>query len=119
MPCGRRIVSESTLTSHINAARKAIGDSGQNQRLLRTIARKGFRFVGDVNEYRQSLRRGQHRARRTGQNHRRGAGPPRQALNCRAPVPKPKRRHRAGVLHRRRSGSSIITALSRIRWLSR
>ena len=45
-----RIVSESTLTSHINSARKAIGDSGQNQRLLRTIARKGFRFVGDVSE---------------------------------------------------------------------
>jgi len=45
-----RIVSESTLTSHINAARKAVGDSGQNQRLLRTIARKGFRFVGDVSE---------------------------------------------------------------------
>ena len=45
-----RIVSESTLARHINAARKAIGDSGQNQRLLRTIARKGFRFVGDVSE---------------------------------------------------------------------
>ena len=45
-----RIVSELTLTSHINAARKAIGDSGQKQRLLRTIARKGFRFVGDVSE---------------------------------------------------------------------
>jgi TolB-like protein len=45
-----RIVSESTLTSHINAARKAIGDSGRNQRLLRTIARRGFRFVGDVGE---------------------------------------------------------------------
>jgi DNA-binding winged helix-turn-helix (wHTH) protein len=36
-----RIVSESTLTSHINAARKAVGDSGQEQRLIRTIARKG------------------------------------------------------------------------------
>lgn len=45
-----RIVSESTLTSHINAARKAIGDSGKDQRLIRTIARKGFRFVGDVRE---------------------------------------------------------------------
>ncbi len=45
-----RIVSESTLTTQINAARKAIGDSGQNQRLLRTITRKGFRFVGDVSE---------------------------------------------------------------------
>ena len=47
---GGRIVSESTLTSHINAVRKAIGDSGEEQRLIRTIARKGFRFVGDVRE---------------------------------------------------------------------
>jgi DNA-binding winged helix-turn-helix (wHTH) protein len=45
-----RIVSESTLTSYVNAARKAISDSGQDQRLIRTIARKGFRFVGDVRE---------------------------------------------------------------------
>ena len=45
-----RIVSESTLTSHVNAVRKAIGDSGQEQRLIRTVARKGFRFVGDVRE---------------------------------------------------------------------
>jgi TolB-like protein/Tfp pilus assembly protein PilF len=45
-----RIVSESTLASHINAVRKAIGDTGQEQRLLRTVARKGFRFVGDVSE---------------------------------------------------------------------
>ena len=43
-----RIVSDSTLTSRINAARKAIGDSGRDQRLIRTIARKGFRFVGDA-----------------------------------------------------------------------
>jgi len=43
-----RSVSESTLTSRINAARKAIGDSGANQALIRTIARKGFRFVGAV-----------------------------------------------------------------------
>ena len=47
---GGRIVSESTLTSHINAVRKAIGDSGEEQRLIRTVARKGFRFVGDVRE---------------------------------------------------------------------
>ncbi|HUC48283.1 MAG TPA: winged helix-turn-helix domain-containing tetratricopeptide repeat protein [Xanthobacteraceae bacterium] len=45
---GGRIVSESTLTSRINAARKAIGDNGEEQRLIRTIARKGFRFVGEV-----------------------------------------------------------------------
>jgi TolB-like protein len=43
-----RIVSESTLTSRINAARKAVGDSGHDQSVIRTIARKGFRFVGEV-----------------------------------------------------------------------
>jgi TolB-like protein len=45
---GGRIVSESTLTSRINAARKAVGDSGGEQRLIRTIPRKGLRFVGEV-----------------------------------------------------------------------
>lgn len=43
-----RIVSESTLASHINAVRKAVGDNGQQQRVIRTVARKGFRFVADV-----------------------------------------------------------------------
>ena len=47
---GGRIISESTLTSHINAVRKAIGDSGEQQRLIRTFSRKGFRFVGKVIE---------------------------------------------------------------------
>jgi pimeloyl-ACP methyl ester carboxylesterase/DNA-binding winged helix-turn-helix (wHTH) protein len=47
---GGRIVSESTLSSRINAARKAVGDSGGQQGLIRTIARKGIRFVGTVNE---------------------------------------------------------------------
>jgi DNA-binding winged helix-turn-helix (wHTH) protein len=45
---GGRIVSDTTLTSRIYAARKAVGDSGQDQMLIRTIARKGFRFVGAV-----------------------------------------------------------------------
>ena len=45
-----RIVSESTLTSRINAARKALGDSGDEQALIRTVARKGFRFVGDLRD---------------------------------------------------------------------
>ena len=47
---GGRIISESTVKSHINAVRKAIGDTGEEQRLVRTIARKGYRFVGDVRE---------------------------------------------------------------------
>ena len=45
---GGRIVSDSSLTSRINAARKAIGDSGEEQRLIRTVARKGLRFIGAV-----------------------------------------------------------------------
>ena len=44
-----RIVSDSTLDSRINAVRKALGDSGGRQQFVRTIARKGFRFVGEVN----------------------------------------------------------------------
>jgi DNA-binding winged helix-turn-helix (wHTH) protein len=45
-----RTVSESTLTTHINAVRKAVGDSGEGQNLIRTVPRKGFRFVGEVRE---------------------------------------------------------------------
>jgi len=45
---GGRIVSDATLTSRIYAARKAVGDDGHGQKLIRTIARKGLRFVADV-----------------------------------------------------------------------
>ena len=43
-----RIVSESALSTRINAARSAIGDSGETQRFIRTSPRKGVRFVGEV-----------------------------------------------------------------------
>jgi DNA-binding winged helix-turn-helix (wHTH) protein/pimeloyl-ACP methyl ester carboxylesterase len=49
-----RIVSESTLTSRINAVRKAVGDSGEEQRLIRTVVRKGVRFIGEVAEKTES-----------------------------------------------------------------
>lgn len=45
-----RIVSDSTLASHINAVRKVVGDDGQRQRVIRTVARKGFRFAADIRE---------------------------------------------------------------------
>jgi TolB-like protein len=45
-----RTVSESTLTTCINGARCAIGDSGDDQRLIKTLPRKGIRFVGPVHE---------------------------------------------------------------------
>jgi adenylate cyclase len=47
---GGRVVSDSTLTSRINAARRAVGDDGERQALIRTIARKGVLFVGSVRE---------------------------------------------------------------------
>ena len=45
-----RIVSESALFNRINAARSAIGDTGDQQRLIKTLPRKGIRFVGEVRE---------------------------------------------------------------------
>src|SRR5919112_3072350 len=45
-----RIVSEAALSSRINAARKAIGDSGNDQIFIRTFHKRGFRFVGEVEE---------------------------------------------------------------------
>jgi DNA-binding winged helix-turn-helix (wHTH) protein len=45
-----RIVSEATLSSRVNSARAAIGDNGAEQRLIRTLPRKGVRFVGAVQE---------------------------------------------------------------------
>jgi TolB-like protein len=43
-----RIVSESALATCINAARAALGDSGDEQRLIKTFPRKGLRFIGTV-----------------------------------------------------------------------
>jgi TolB-like protein/tetratricopeptide (TPR) repeat protein len=49
-----RIVSESALSNRINAVRSAIGDNGEDQRLIRTVVRKGVRFIGDVHERHES-----------------------------------------------------------------
>lgn len=45
-----RIVSDAALTTRVNVARSAIGDNGEEQRLIKTLPRKGFRFVGAVRE---------------------------------------------------------------------
>jgi TolB-like protein/DNA-binding winged helix-turn-helix (wHTH) protein len=45
-----RIVSDAALTTRLNAVRRAIGDSGEQQRLVKTFPRKGFRFVGAVHD---------------------------------------------------------------------
>jgi TolB-like protein len=45
-----RVVSEAALTTRINAVRRALGDDGATQQLVRTFIRKGLRFVGDAVE---------------------------------------------------------------------
>jgi TolB-like protein/cytochrome c-type biogenesis protein CcmH/NrfG len=101
-----RVVSESTLTSRINAARKAVGDSGDEQVLIRTIARKGFRFVGALSD----------------------EPAPSPAEPARAAFPSPERPSIAVLPFVNMSGDpeqdyfsdgiseDIITALSKLRW---
>jgi TolB-like protein len=114
---GGRIVSESTLTSHINAVRKAIGDSGEEQQLLRTVPRKGFRFVGDVKEAQDPARTSE-------------IGPDTPAdLSRPEAIPLPNKPSIAVLPFQNLSGDpeqayfadgvveEIITALSRVRWL--
>jgi TolB-like protein len=50
-----RIVSDAALTTRVNVARSAIGDSGEEQRLIKTLPRKGLRFVGTVREAQRPL----------------------------------------------------------------
>ena len=83
-----RVVSESTLTSRINAARKAVGDSGGAQTLIKTVARKGFRFIG-------TLRRLGRRAGACGAFRAGATGDRRAALH------QYERRPRAGIFFRR------------------
>jgi TolB-like protein len=114
---GGRIVSDSTLTSRINAARRAVGDSGQAQKLIRTIARKGFRFVGDV------------RAQPDADESAHAGAAPEQAVEApRSALPLPDRPAIAVLPFLNMSGEpeqeyfsdgiseDIITALSKLRW---
>ena len=115
---GGRSVSDSTLTSRINAARNAVGDSGAEKKLIRTIARKGLRFVGEV------------RMQPTGAEPADAGGlPPDQAHEwSRAALPLPDRPAIAVLPFVNMSGDSeqdyfsdgisedIITALSKLRW---
>jgi DNA-binding winged helix-turn-helix (wHTH) protein len=47
---GNRFVSESALSSRIKSARRAVGDTGRDQRVIKTIYGRGYRFVADANE---------------------------------------------------------------------
>jgi len=43
-----RIVSEATISTCLKAARQAVGDDGRNQRFIKTVHGRGFRFVGAI-----------------------------------------------------------------------
>jgi len=43
-----RIISDAALTTRINGVRRALGDTGKDQHLIRTYRGKGFRFIGNV-----------------------------------------------------------------------
>ena len=115
---GGRSISNSTLTSRINAARNAVGDSGAEKKLIRTIARKGLRFVGEV------------RTQPIGAEPADASGPPPDQVHewSRAALPLPDRPAIAVLPFVNMSGDSeqdyfsdgisedIITALSKLRW---
>jgi TolB-like protein len=115
---GGRIVSDSTLTSRINAARKAVGDSGVDRILIRTVARKGPRFVGDVRVQSQGVEQAQATGPAPVESHE----PPRP------PLPLPDRPAIAVLPFTNMSGDpeqeyfsdgiseDLITALSKLRW---
>jgi TolB-like protein len=114
---GGRIVADSTLASRINAARKAVGDSGEEQKLIRTVARRGVRFIGDV-----ELRPAD--AKRAQENKTPGSS----EYSARANFPQSERRGIAVLPFVNMSGEAdqdyfsdgisedIITALSKLRW---
>jgi TolB-like protein/Flp pilus assembly protein TadD len=109
-----RIVSDSALTTRINAVRDALGDTGAARRYIRTIHRKGVRFVGNVQEI--PAEPGLARA-------------PQSAALQPAPLVLPDKPSIAVLPFQNLSGDpaleyfadgmveEIITALSRIRWL--
>ena len=86
-----RSVSDAALTTRLNVARSAIGDSGEEQRLIKTLPRKGFRFVGQVREAREAA------GPNPGECARERSCASRQALHRCASVREHERRSRAGV----------------------
>jgi TolB-like protein/Tfp pilus assembly protein PilF len=113
-----RIVSDSTLTSRINAARKAVGDSGEDQKLIRTVPRKGLCFVGVVRTQPNGVEPA----------HANGPSPDEIPEHVRPALPLPDRPAIAVLPFTNMSGDpeqeyfsdgisdDIITALSKLRW---
>jgi len=112
-----RVISESALSSRITAVRQAVGDSGERQRLVRTISRKGFRFVGEVEE------------KQTSESERSVSAPPQVVVQATSTLLLPDKPSIAVLPFQNLSGDieqeyfadgvveDIISALSRKRWL--
>ncbi|MDU8945776.1 winged helix-turn-helix domain-containing protein [Ovoidimarina sediminis] len=49
---GGRAISDSAISSCVASARSALGDTGAMQRYIKTVPRRGFRFVGECNRQR-------------------------------------------------------------------
>jgi DNA-binding winged helix-turn-helix (wHTH) protein len=115
-----RIVSESALTSRITAARKAVADSGDEQRLIRTVPRKGIRFVGAVRAEKESSRGGEDPAP-TGAAIRPKPAEPALVLPDKPSIAVLPFRNMSGDPEQEYFADGIvediITALSRMRWL--
>jgi adenylate cyclase len=45
-----RAISDGALNSRMNSVRRAVGDDGKTQAVIKTIPRRGFRFVADIND---------------------------------------------------------------------
>jgi TolB-like protein len=105
---GGRVVSDSTLVSRINAARRAVGDNGDEQRLIRTVPRRGVRFVADVQT--------RPRPEAAAETRRRAGGPASERPTI-AVLPfvnaseEPEQKYFSDGI-----SEDIITALSRLRW---
>jgi DNA-binding winged helix-turn-helix (wHTH) protein len=91
-----RIVSDVALTTRLNAVRSAIGDTGEKQHLIKTLPRKGFRFVARVQEDKKRT------VEPVGSTEHRGDTTPTQTSAARLSIAirEPQRRSRAGLLCR-------------------
>jgi len=51
-----RIVSEAALSSRVKSLRQLLGDTGKSQQYIRTVHKRGFRFVADVTKVEPSIK---------------------------------------------------------------
>ena len=109
-----RAVSDSALTTRLNVLRNAIRDSGEDRRLLKTLPRKGFRFVGAIREDdgRRSLPAGDLAGEETGHTHALSGKPSIAVLPFTNMSAEPDREFLGDGI-----AEDVLTELSKLRWL--